>query len=187
MPLERFIPFRKHDVSRLCENVIVQERTLFRTFSTLLVNRIHYQYHEQLEGLKDSYNDFDPNKDTRDLTPSSEATRKQSQKAFSSAFANLLNAANFEKVTNEDLEAALNEESLFKVRLAVSFEDFEDVVFYRRGESVKTETLRTFSGCEKSRCHLPTTTKWLFISLLKMKPTSKRKGKRQLPLNLVPP
>ncbi|HBO00034.1 MAG TPA: DUF3754 domain-containing protein, partial [Alteromonas macleodii] len=56
MPLERFIPFRKHDVSRLCENVIVQERTLFRTFSTLLVNRIHYQYHEQLEGLKDSYN-----------------------------------------------------------------------------------------------------------------------------------
>ena len=74
MPLERFIPFRKHDVSRLCENVIVQERTLFRTFSTLLVNRIHYQYHEQLEGLKDSYNDFDPNKDTRDLTPSSEAT-----------------------------------------------------------------------------------------------------------------
>ena len=67
MPLERFIPFRKHDVSRLCENVIVQERTLFRTFSTLLVNRIHYQYHEQLEGLKDSYNDFDPNKDTRDL------------------------------------------------------------------------------------------------------------------------
>ncbi|CAI2388945.1 MULTISPECIES: TMEM143 family protein [Alteromonas] len=151
MPLERFIPFRKHDVSRLCENVIVQERTLFRTFSTLLVNRIHYQYHEQLEGLKDSYNDFDPNKDTRDLTPSSEATRKQSQKAFSSAFANLLNAANFEKVTNEDLEAALNEESLFKVRLAVSFEDFEDVVFYRRGESVKTETLRTFFGLRKKQ------------------------------------
>ncbi|HBO00035.1 MAG TPA: DUF3754 domain-containing protein, partial [Alteromonas macleodii] len=76
---------------------------------------------------------------------------KQSQKAFSSAFANLLNAANFEKVTNKDLEAALNEESLFKVRLAVSFEDFEDVVFYRRGESVKTETLRTFFGLRKKQ------------------------------------
>jgi len=37
------------------------------------------------------------------------------------------------------------------VRLAVSFEDFEDVVFYRRGESVKTETLRTFFGLRKKQ------------------------------------
>ena len=37
------------------------------------------------------------------------------------------------------------------MRLAVSFEDFEDVVFYRRGESVKTETLRTFFGLRKKQ------------------------------------
>ena len=151
MPLERFIPFRKHDVSTLCEQLLKHDLTCFRTFSTLLVNRIHHQYHEQLERLKDSYNHFDPNKDTRDLLPSSEAARKQSQKAFASEFAKLLNAANFEKVTDEDLEAALNEESLFKVRLAVSFDDFEDVVFYRRGESVKTETVRTFFGLRKKQ------------------------------------
>ena len=117
----------------------------------MLVNRIHYQYHTQLELLKESYNHFDPNKDTLDLTPSTEVSRKQSQKIFSSGFANLLDAANFEKITDEDLEAALHEESLFKVRLAVSFEDFEDVVFYRRGESVKTETLRTFFGLRKKQ------------------------------------
>ena len=35
----------------------------------------------------------------------------QSQKIFSSGFANLLDAANFEKITDEDLEAALHEES----------------------------------------------------------------------------
>ena len=151
MPLERFIPFRKHDVSTLCEQLLKHDLTCFRTFSTLLVNRIHYQYHEQLERLKDSYNHFDPNKDTRDLLPSSEVARKQSQKAFASEFAKLLNAANFEKVTDEDLEAALNEESLFKVRLAVSFDDFEDVVFFRRGESVKTETVRTFFGLRKKQ------------------------------------
>ena len=151
MPLERFIPFRKHDVSTLCEQLLKHDLTRFRTFSTLLVNRIHYQYHEQLERLKDSYNHFDPNKDTRDLLPSSEVACKQSQKAFASEFAKLLNAANFEKVTDEDLEVALNEESLFKVRLAVSFDDFEDVVFFRRGESVKTETVRTFFGLRKKQ------------------------------------
>lgn len=90
MPLERFIPFRKHDVSTLCEQLLKHDLTRFRTFSTLLVNRIHFQYHEQLERLKDSYNHFDPNKDTRDLLPSSEAARKQSQKAFASEFAKLL-------------------------------------------------------------------------------------------------
>jgi len=151
MPLERFIPFRKRDVISLCENLLAHESASFRAFSTLLVNRIHYQYHEQLETLKNSYSHFDPNKDTRDLQPSSDAIRKQSQKAFSNEFANLLNAANFEKVTNEDLEAALNEESLFKVRLEVSFDDFENVVFYRRGESVKTETVRTFFGLRKKQ------------------------------------
>ena len=149
MPLERFIPFRKRDVATLCENLLAHDTTNFRIFSTLLVNRIHYQYHEQLEALKNSYSYFDPNKDTRELHPADERLRKQNQKAFSKGFASLLDAANFEKVTDEDLAAALSEESLFKVRLAVSFDDFEDVVFYRRGESVKTETVRTFFGLRK--------------------------------------
>ena len=151
MPLERFIPFRKCDIVTLCEELLDNQRTTFRSFSSLLINRIHYQYHEQLERLKESYNHFDPNKDTRDLIPPDASKRKQSQKVFSSDFAHLLDAANFEKVTDEDLAAALKEESLFKVRLAVSFEDFEDVVFYRRGESVKTETLRYFFGLRKKQ------------------------------------
>lgn len=151
MPLERFIPYRKRDVANLCEGLLSYDSAGFRTFSTLLVSRIHYQYHEQLEALKNSYSHFDPNKDTRELQPSDERVRKQNQKAFAKGFAILLNAANFEKVTDDDLEAALNEESLFKVRLAVSFDDFEDVVFYRRGESIKTETVRTFFGLRKKQ------------------------------------
>ena len=151
MPLERFIPFRKCDVITLCEELLAFERAEFRNFSTLLVNRIHYQYHEQLEALKNSYSYFDPNKDTRELHFPDKRSLKQSQKAFSKGFASLLNAANFEKVTDDDLTAALKEESLFKVRLAVSFDDFEDVVFYRRGESIKTETVRTFFGLRKKQ------------------------------------
>ena len=151
MPFERFIPFRKRDMIAVCEALISQQTTLFRTFASLLVNRIHYEYHQQLEELKDSYSHFDPNKDTRDLSYSSHSEKKENQQTFSKGFARLLDAANFEQVTDEDLEAALNEESLFKVRLAVSFDDFEDVVFYRRGESVKTETIRTFFGLRKKQ------------------------------------
>ena len=150
----------------------------------MLVNRIHYQYHTQLELLKESYNHFDPNKDTLDLTPSTEVSRKQSQKIFSSGFANLLDAANFEKITDEDLEAALHEESLFKVRLAVSFEDFEDVVFYRRGESVKTETLRTFFGLRKKQVSFTNYDKVAVYITFKDKAYFKEKG--QTPVTFKP-
>ena len=180
MPLERFIPFRKCDVATLCENLLAHESASFRTFSTLLVNRIHYQYHEQLEALKNSYSHFDPNKDTRDLHASSEAVRKQNQKAFANGFANLLNAANFEKVTDEDLEAALKEESLFKVRLAVSFDDFENVVFYRRGESVKTETVRTFFGLRKKKVSFTNYDKVAVYITFKDEAYFKQKGQKPL-------
>ena len=45
----------------------------------------------------------------------------------------------------------MQEESLFKVRLAVEFEDFEDVVFYRRGEYQQTETISKFWGLHKQK------------------------------------
>ena len=160
MPAERFIPFRKQDVIQMCQRVhstfLAQDTkhsteadSNFLTFAKLLVSRIHYQYHEQLEQLKDSYALFEPNTDTRRLTSVSRDNKKSAQQTFSKRFASLLNAANFERVTDDDLAEALNEESLFKVRLEVSFDDFENVVFYRRGESMKTETLRYFFGLRK--------------------------------------
>ena len=184
MPLERFIPFRKRDVITLCENLLAHESESFRTFSTLLVSRIHYKYHEQLEALKNSYSHFDPNKDTRELQPADERVRKQSQRTFAKGFASLLNAANFEKVTDDDLEAALNEESLFKVRLAVSFDDFEDVVFYRRGESVKTETIRTFFGLRKKQVSFTNYDKVAVYITFKDESYFKEKG--QIPATFKP-
>ena len=44
----------------------------------------------------------------------------------------------------------MGEESLFKIRLAVDFDDFEEVIFYRRGESRKKETLVNFFGLKKT-------------------------------------
>ena len=53
------------------------------------------------------------------------------------------------KVTEQDLKEALTEESLFKVRLEVEFDDFEQVVFYRRGESQLSETITSLWGLRK--------------------------------------
>ena len=151
----RFIPFRKQDIIEMCSNELDSntQKTSFKQFCDLLASLIHYDYHETLESLKNNYAPFDPNSDTRSLAPVSSDQKAQCQREFAKDFAKVLNAANFEVITNEDLQDALNEESLFKVRLEVEFDDFEEVVFYRRGESQLTETITSFWGLRKKPLH----------------------------------
>lgn len=151
MAAERFIPFRKQDIIQMCSQELADESTKisFQQFCQLLSSVIHFDYHELLESLKNNYAPFDPNADTKQLNKLSLAEREQCQKNFADNFANILNAANFEKVTEQNLQEALTEESLFKVRLEVEFDDFEQVVFYRRGESQLSETITSLWGFRK--------------------------------------
>jgi len=151
MANERFIPFRKQDIIEMCSQELVDENTIipFKEFCQLLSSIIHFDYHELLESLKNNYAPFDPNANTQQLKTLTLQERKDCQKTFADNFAKILNAANFEKVTEEDLQEALTEESLFKVRLEVEFDDFEQVVFYRRGESQLSETITSLGGLRK--------------------------------------
>lgn len=151
MAVERFIPFRKQDVIEMCCQVLTDKAAVesFQQFCQLLSSVIHFDYHEKLETLKNNYAPFDPNADTRVLKHLTLTQREQCQTDFADNFANILNAANFEKITEQDLQEALTEESLFKVRLEVEFDDFEQVVFYRRGESQLNETITSFWGLRK--------------------------------------
>ncbi len=151
MSADRFIPFRKHDIIDMCSDEFHEQsdKNSFQQLCEILASLIHFKYHATLEALKNDYAPFDPNSDTRQLTPFSKTQKAQCQERFADNFAKLLNAANFERVTEQDLQDALTEESLFKVRLEVEFDDFEQVVFYRRGESQLKETLSTLWGLRK--------------------------------------
>lgn len=151
MATDRFIPYRKQDVVEMClrELEFDDTGTSFRQFCELLSNSFHVEYHQTLESLKNDYAPFDPNADTKQLEPYSSEQKAQCQARFAENFAGVLNAANFEKITEQDLQEALTEESLFKVRLEVEFDDFEQVVFYRRGESQLSESITSFFGLRK--------------------------------------
>ncbi|WP_372770593.1 TMEM143 family protein [Pseudoalteromonas sp.] len=150
MSLERFIPFRKSDVISMCQSLFRKEdHPSFIEFAELFASVIHFEYHKRLEVLKDNYAPFDPNADTQLLTNLSETEKLTCQKTFAQEFSSILNAANYEIITDQDLQDALTEESLFKVRLEVAFDDFAEVVFYRRGASTKNETLSTWWGFRK--------------------------------------
>jgi hypothetical protein len=151
MAAERFIPFRKQDIIQMCSQKLIDENSThsFKQFCQLLSSIMHFDYHELLESLKNNYAPFDPNADTKQLNDFSLEQREKCQIAFADNFAKVLNAANFEKITEQDLQEALTEESLFKVRLEVEFEDFDQVVFYRRGESQLSETITSLWGFRK--------------------------------------
>ena len=155
MSAERFIPFRKQDVVTMCTELLPTDYTQasFQQFCQLLESLIHFEYHQLLEALKNDYAPFDPNADTKTVSRLSTEQLTKCRQQFADNFAQVLDAANFEQITEQDLQEALNEESLFKIRLAVEFDDFEQVVFYRRGQSQRSETLRTWWGLRKQAIH----------------------------------
>lgn len=151
---DRFIPFSKTDVIEMClkdAQLAQAEAEGFRDFCRILEALFHFEFHARLEKLKGCYRPFNPDADTRQVLHYSDAEQNKLQKQLVSEMTAVLDAANFEKITAEDLQQALGEESLFQIRLEVDFDDFQDVIFFRRGETVKEETLVKFFGLRKKK------------------------------------
>ncbi len=150
----RFIPFRKTDIVEMCvpaSHFSNTEETQFRYLCRLLESLLHFEFHHQIEMLKECYAPFNPDADTQSVYTYSAEEKATYQKKLVEALTSVLDAANFQKITDTDLEEALREESLFNIRLRVDFNDFEEVIFYRRGETVKQETLKKYWGLKKQR------------------------------------
>ena len=123
----RAIPLSRAQVVQLCEDRIDEaDLPAFLSFTKLLTAWYHHEYHSFAEALKD---EFDGNAE-----------------AFVSHLTQVLVAGNFKSVTREDLEAALEEESLFKLRLSVDFDDFDELVFFRRGPSKRRAQVSQWFG-----------------------------------------
>lgn len=145
----RFIPFRKRDILDMCLHSDIKDAhaPTFRQFYTLLDNVLGFEFHQTLESLKDSYADVDPDADTRrvtTLTPSKNNNTDTLDNTFAEQLRLLLQQANYELISEADINQALKESSLFKIRLHVDLEDFSEVLLFCRGESIQQETIYRF-------------------------------------------
>lgn len=124
----RYIPINKNDIFELCLNEAPSQlsNTEFTQFYQLLSHTFHFEFYKIKEGLKASFE--------------SDGTQ------FVELLNGLLNKANYERISQQDLNNAMNEASLFKIKLDVDFNDFDEVLLYCRGESIKTETIKTWFG-----------------------------------------
>ena len=118
-------------------------------FAQMLSAWFHFEKHARLERMKDAYAPFNPDRDTRVLeTPDAHALAERSH-AFTADLRSMIEDANFEAISAADLERAMEAESLFQIRLHVDFDDFEEVLFFRRGSSEREETLSRWFGLAK--------------------------------------
>ena len=140
----RFIPYRRRDIVEMC----LQEARLpapaddFRQLSYMLDQIFHFEFHRVIEALKNAYADLDPDRDTR----RPDIAHQPAAQSFVKLLDGLLEKANYERVTESDLQQALAESSLFKIRLHVEFADFSEVSLFARGVSSRRAELPTWFG-----------------------------------------
>ena len=140
--MDSFIPFRRTSVVAMCaDDLPAAEREAFRAFAELLASLLHHRFRARLEALKDAYHPFDPDVDTVDVAALDAGARRAAEERLVAELTALAEDANFERISRDDLGRAFAEESLLKVRLEADFDDFEQVVFYRRGESTRHEEI----------------------------------------------
>jgi hypothetical protein len=147
---ERFIPFRKTSIVTMCaDEVSPEERKSFQAFAELLASLLHHEFRARLEALKNAYYPFNPDTDTRTVGELSPIERQAAQDRLVGELTALAEDANFERISTDDLDRAFVEESLMKVRLEADFDDFEEIVFYRRGERTRREEVKHLFGLRR--------------------------------------
>lgn len=150
--LTRFIPYRKKDMIAMCiddDHLSEEGKVQFNSCSQLLQALFHFEFHQRVERLKDSFSAVNPDRDTRTLAQVHADT--DSNTAFVEELSQLLDKANFEPISEDDLALALEEDSLFKIKLHVNFDEFSEVLLYCRGESEREETLPLLFGLRQHK------------------------------------
>ena len=148
VPLEHFIPLRKAElIDRLCQQpgFSPADQDGFRRLCQLLDATLHFEYHSHFEDLKNAYAPFDSDADTQSLIKLSDAERKTQLDLLFERFDWLLERANFQRLSRDDLEVALigRESSRFATtRRSRSFRTVRNVLprrigSYRRGSRLE--------------------------------------------------
>lgn len=129
------IPFsRKQIATMLLENEKLdgEDVNRFKKFCRVLNSIYHFEFHDQLENLKNSYRNFNP--DISEINNKEENSREALSNCFKS-ISMLLTEANYNEVSEKVIKNSLVEESIFPVSSEVNFEQFDTYKIFYQGES----------------------------------------------------
>ncbi len=141
---EHFIPISLNRliVDLLDSNLLLAEQNKsFKQFCASYRALFHAQTHSELQQLKQIYQPFNPDRDS--LIDSQENTDSQLARLKNELYS-MLEKANYEKLSEDQLNAALNKISPHGVKVSVDFDEFAEVALFFRGSAIHTKLHRNW-------------------------------------------
>lgn len=142
---EAFIPYSRTDIVEMCisEGQLSEaDGKKFREFCQILAAYFHFQFHHTLERIKYNFAPFNPDSDTKLRDLPDRERKKEMLSRLVRDFEDLVEKANYYPLSQESLQRAFKEKTLIELKTEVDFEDFDEVVFYCRGDIYKITWVR---------------------------------------------
>jgi hypothetical protein len=142
---DHFIPLARGELTDLLctdKTIAEAERQQFRRLAEMIGAVYHLEYHRRLVELKTQFAPFDPDTDNVSLLPLTEQQRQERLNDLYCDFAWLLDRANFQHLSPEEIEPALDHASAWGVRMDVDFSAFEHIAIFARGDTLQKRSRR---------------------------------------------
>ena len=146
-----FIPFTREQITKMLLDegkLNNDEVSKFEQFCLLLKSIYHFEFHTKLERMKSSYRIFSP-----DVNLAPNELENSNTSKIEADLTNMLRQTlidgNFEKVSHEDLHAAMEEEGIFPVSCQIDFDCFDYYEIYYQGSSTAKEEIKTWNPFKK--------------------------------------
>jgi len=143
--IQRFIPFRKSQIIEMLVNegeLHPEECDNFRKLCRMIESIFHFEFHAKEKFLTNNYYPFNPDKDTKNFTTYSNDELVDCEENLVSKFIEVLDDANYERITEEHIQHAMRENFLSNISLHVDMDDYERQIIYFRGENIHTQTVK---------------------------------------------
>lgn len=173
--LETFIPISRFALKDcLTQSPLNQLGTEYITYLHYFCAWRHQHYRDKLQYFKELYLPFSPDRDTLTILSYSDAERKHMHHTLTNELSTLLEQANYSAITQQDLESIFAKASHYGLQLKVDLSEFDEVLLFSRGTSIKQEERRTLKSflLRKETIDIPIFQR-LFL-LLKLKPETDR-------------
>ena len=165
----RYIPFRKRDIITMImsENSFndTNEKDFFDQLCILMESIFHYEFHSELEKLKNVY--FPINPDLKNHNKPEEGEIAKANEELLSTLQKVLNDANYDKITKEEIESAYENSALVGISVDIDMSDYDFIEIYTRGKRKDKFTIKRFFGLKKTEVEHNILERVLLIAKLK--------------------
>ncbi|NOQ35033.1 MAG: DUF3754 domain-containing protein [Methylococcaceae bacterium] len=147
--LERFIPVNIEELITTLSNrqeLSATDKSDFQLFCQHYRALYHALSLPDYQKLRHHYAPFNPDRDSLSNLNYSDAEKQALQDKLLDDLKNLLNDANYEQLSQEQLNAVLHETSPYGVKVSVDFNEFEEILLFYRGSAIRKEERREWKS-----------------------------------------